>query len=93
MTMADLTACYGAPPVPVPCDRLVYVGGAFSSVNASVPRLNLAQFDVASGRVGSTNPGVGSASFGGVRSLAMGANGLRVVGYYSTAGGKPASNF
>jgi len=31
MTMADLTACYGAPPVPVPCDRLVYVGGALDA--------------------------------------------------------------
>jgi len=31
VTVADLTACYQAPPVPVPCDRLVYVGGALDA--------------------------------------------------------------
>ena len=31
VTIADLTACYQAPPVPVPCDRLVYVGGALDA--------------------------------------------------------------
>ncbi|HVG54346.1 MAG TPA: hypothetical protein VM846_07965 [Vicinamibacterales bacterium] len=31
MTMPDLTACYGPPPVPVPCDRIVYVGGALDA--------------------------------------------------------------
>ena len=31
VTVADLTACYQAPPVPVPSDRLVYVGGALDA--------------------------------------------------------------
>jgi hypothetical protein len=31
VTTADLTACYGPPPVPVPCDRVVYLGGVLDS--------------------------------------------------------------
>ena len=31
MTMVDLSACYQAPPVPLPCDHVVYVGGALDA--------------------------------------------------------------
>jgi len=31
ITVADLTNCYGPPPVPLPCERLVYRGGALNA--------------------------------------------------------------
>ena len=32
VTVADLTGCYALPPIPVPCDRLVYRGGVLNTV-------------------------------------------------------------
>ena len=71
----------------------LYVGGAFSSINGTATRINIAQLDAAAGVTGTWNPGVGSRSFGAVRSMSMGSNGLRIGGYFTTANGKPASNF
>ena len=31
VSVADLTNCYGPPPVPIPCDRIVYRGGALNA--------------------------------------------------------------
>jgi hypothetical protein len=30
-TISDLNRCYGPPPIPVPCDRIVYRGGALNA--------------------------------------------------------------
>jgi hypothetical protein len=31
LSVADLTNCYAAPPVPIPCERIVYRGGALNA--------------------------------------------------------------
>jgi hypothetical protein len=31
VSVADLTNCYGPPPVPIPCERIVYRGGALNA--------------------------------------------------------------
>src|SRR5690349_5911644 len=31
MTTIDLTACYGPPPVALPCERVIYVGGGLEA--------------------------------------------------------------
>jgi len=31
VTVPDLTNCYGPPPIPIPCDRVVYRGGVLNS--------------------------------------------------------------
>ena len=31
LSVADLTNCYAAPPIPIPCERIVYRGGALNA--------------------------------------------------------------
>lgn len=41
VAVADLTNCYGPPPIPTPCDRLVYRGGMLNSAFIALCGLTL----------------------------------------------------
>ena len=46
VTRVDLDACYGPPPVPSPCDHVVYVGGALDAAFTALIGLTLIGFAV-----------------------------------------------
>jgi hypothetical protein len=68
-----------------------YIGGYFTTVGGE-SRNNLAEIDLTTGLVTSWNPGVSSAGYSQVNSLAISGSTIYVGGLFETAGGQSRNN-
>lgn len=71
----------------------LFVGGSFNAAGNAAGASNLARYDIASGSWSTLGSGVTGGLSPAVEAIAVGADGLYVVGDFLSAGGKPAAGF
>ncbi len=71
----------------------LYVGGSFAAAGGAAGAINIARYDLATGRWSALGSGVGDGISPSVEAMAADADGLYVVGSFLSAGGKPATGF